>query len=73
MSDDIRLEQDDVTVVEIHDECDDCTVGPTTHAVVIDFRTAGMQHAIGRYCHSCAETVAARIREGLPPAGRSSA
>lgn len=64
---DFRLNQDDVTVQEIpDDECDECTVGPTTHAVTIDFRSAGMVHTVGFYCHRCADEIAARIRAGLP-------
>ena len=65
----IRLEKDDVTVEELYDECcDDCTVSPTTHRVVIDFRSAGQTQEFGRYCRACAETVATRIRDGLPAA-----
>ena len=62
----IGLEKSDVTVEEIFDECDNCTGGPATHTVKIDFRNAGMAQELGRYCESCAEEVADRIRASLP-------
>lgn len=65
----IRLEKGDVTVQELPEEdCEECAGIEQTHAVVIDFRSAGLEHVVGRYCRGCAERVAARIRDGLPSA-----
>jgi hypothetical protein len=66
MSDDIRLEKDDVIVREIDEDCDECPVSPPTHVVMINFRSAGRALPFGRYCQKCAESVAERIRDGLP-------
>jgi len=67
VNDEIRLDGDDVLIEEIEpDECDECAGGPATHAVYIDFRSAGMCSPVGRFCKTCAEEVASRIRDGLP-------
>lgn len=70
MSDDIRLEKDDVTVEEAPDyECDECTSSDKANFVVlIDFRSIGTTQTFGRYCKDCAENIAGRIRDGLPTA-----
>ena len=68
MADEIRLEKDDVTVEPIFDECGQCTntLGGDSFTVAIDFRAAGMTERLGRYCETCAEEIARRIRAGLP-------
>lgn len=75
MGDEIRLEKDDVTVEEVIEECAECTDTLTSAAawVAVDFRSAGMVQRLGPYCPACAETLAERIRDGLPnsaPASR---
>ena len=62
----IRMDKDDVTIQELDEECEECTVGPPTHVVILDLRSAGESHAVGRYCLPCAERIAERIRDGLP-------
>lgn len=70
MDNDIRLEQDDVTVEEIIEECGECTgtLMGAGYMVMVDFRSAGMAQRFGPYCLDCAEKLAQRIRDGLPPA-----
>ncbi len=63
---DIFMDKGDVAVQEIDRECDECTSGPVTHAVVIDVRSLGQTVLVGEFCAACAETVASRIRDGLP-------
>lgn len=62
----IRMVKADVTVQELDEECDECAVGPPTHVVMINFRSAWMANPLGRYCQACAERIADRIRDGLP-------
>ena len=64
----IRMDKSDVEVQEILEECEECTVGPVTHWVVIHLRSAGTETVEGRYCKACAEYVARRIQDGLPDA-----
>jgi len=66
--DELRMDKGDVTVEEIDEECDACTVGPPTHIVRLNIRSAGEAHELGRYCKACAKSVAERIRDGLPHA-----
>jgi hypothetical protein len=66
--DEIRLVKSDVTVEEITEDCAECT-GTLTGAgyvVAVDFRSAGTVERLGPYCETCAESLAARIRDGLP-------
>ena len=63
---DIRMVKADVTIHEIDEECDKCTVGRPTHVVLLDLRSAGETHSLGRYCRTCAESVAERVQDSLP-------
>jgi hypothetical protein len=62
----IHMVKADVTVQELDEECEECTVGPPTHVVMLDIRSLGETHALGRYCQKCAESIADRVRDGLP-------
>lgn len=67
MDPEMQLVKSDVTVEDAPaDECDECTGSPANFLVMVDFRSAGMMHTIGRYCRACAENEAERIRDGLP-------
>lgn len=66
MSRDYPLTKSDVTVLAISEECHECDRRPATHVVAIDFRGAGIQHSVGRYCRTCAKKAAERIQDGLP-------
>lgn len=54
--------------------CGECTDGDYssepkgTHAILLDFRSAGEQTQLGPflYCESCANEIVGRIRESLP-------
>lgn len=70
MTDEIRLEQDDVMIEEVIEGCSECTTTITgsSFVVMIDFRSAGMTTPLSdaRYCHRCAQMIAERIRASLP-------
>ena len=65
MAHDIKLIKSDVTVEPIEEECE-CGAGPVTDYVHVDYRSAGMKVAVGRYCRTCALETAEAIQEGLP-------
>ena len=62
----IQITKSDVTVEKIEEICHECEGRPATHVVLVDFRSAGMQEAVGRYCRACAKKIASRIQDGLP-------
>lgn len=64
---DIILESDDVTVKPIEAELCECEEATIDSELWIDLRTAGMSVVIGRYCKSCADEIARRIRGSVPP------
>lgn len=66
LGENLRLEPEDVTVEAIADECGDCTetIEGQGFTVMVDFRSAGIQESLGRFCKSCAEQLAQRIRDG---------
>jgi len=62
----IRLEKDDVRVRSLEILCEDCEESLATHTVTIDFRSAGVGRALGKYCRPCAVELRERIQESLP-------
>mgnify|MGYP001617581528 CR=1 FL=1 len=66
--DGVFMDKSDVTIEEIDEECEDCTVGPPTHVVMMDVRSLGQGVLVGRFCEPCAREVARRIQDGLPDA-----
>ncbi len=65
--DKIRLEASDVTIEDVPDyECDYCTFGLADRVVKMNLRSLGETVVIGRFCGTCAQQTAERIREGLP-------
>lgn len=66
---DYMLDQGDVRVTDYIPMCTECDDKLATKVVMVDFRSAGQENAIGHeMCGDCAEIISERIKEGLPTA-----
>ena len=69
----MKLTRDDVKVMPLEPEwCSGCVDGlqPAEYGVWLELRTAGIHAEVGRFCRTCADDMASRIREGLKPGRR---
>lgn len=63
------LDQGDVRVKDYIPMCTECDRELATKIVMVDFRSAGQENAVGQeMCEECADIISERIREGLPTA-----
>ncbi len=68
MSDNIKADAGDVSVVRVREFCADCNDAPLTDAVMFNMRNTGRETELMRGCKRCCDKFAARLRESLPEA-----